>query len=123
MASFICAMPSEDLSLKKVWSEELYVDLKKWLVFPRIRRHRFGSQISAMSKNLVAFSTSGISLPANSLFFFNSSKIILLGGLNFSSLLARGSHGLADDYDGLHCLDCVTFPGSLLGCSQQDPSM
>ncbi|KAK4017868.1 hypothetical protein OUZ56_033803 [Daphnia magna] len=109
MASFICAMPSEDLSLKKVWSEELYVDLKKW------KKHYFN--------RLVAFSTSGISLPANSLFFFNSSKIILLGGLNFSSLLARGSHGLADDYDGLHCLDCVTFPGSLLGCSQQDPSM
>ncbi|KZR99967.1 Uncharacterized protein APZ42_003942, partial [Daphnia magna] len=68
---------------------------------------------------LIAFSTSGISLPAISLFFFNSSKIILLGGLNFSSLLARGSHGLADDYDELHCLDCVTFPGSLLGCIQQ----
>jgi hypothetical protein len=107
MASFICSMPSEDLSLKKVRSEELYMDLKKWLVFPRIGRHRFGSQISALSKNLgknfiihyiydckdrekhylnrlVAFSISGISLPAISLFFFNSSKIILLGGLNFS---------------------------------------
>ncbi|EFX62230.1 hypothetical protein DAPPUDRAFT_337232, partial [Daphnia pulex] len=90
MASFICSMPSEDLSLKKVRSEELYVYLKKWLVFPRIGRHGFGSQISASKREkhylnrLVAFSTSGISLPAISLFFFNSSKIILLGGLNFS---------------------------------------
>ncbi|KAK4004120.1 hypothetical protein OUZ56_005864 [Daphnia magna] len=87
MASFICSMPSEDLSLKKVRSEELYMDLKKWLVFPRIGRHRFGSQISALSKNL--------------------------------GLLARGSHGLADDYDGLHCLHCVSFPGNLLGCIQR----
>jgi hypothetical protein len=53
MASFICAMASEDRSLKIVRSKELYVDLKKWLVFPRIRRHRFGSQISAISKNVI----------------------------------------------------------------------
>jgi hypothetical protein len=39
--------------------------------------------------------------------------------LKFTGLLALGSHGLADDYDGLHCLDCVTFSEGLLGCSQQ----
>ncbi len=61
---------------------------------------------------IVAFSTSDISLPAISIFFFNSSKIIRFGGRNFSTKAFT-------DCDGFHGLYCVISPESRLGCNRQ----
>lgn len=91
--------------LEKISREEGYVDIKKWLIGPWVRRQAFGSYVSEVSKRVldgfnlivlkikkktsylkrrVTFSMFGMCLPASSLFFLISSDMMRVGGLKFS---------------------------------------